>query len=135
MNDCNREDNNSYDLMRERQQDRRLVQQRDAPRTRASATPAAHQPGVVQYSTRQCTQRCAVAQLTVFASGQVVWYERDRATSPIRVEFHKGVGLARYFRKRAEGVTQRVVAWLLLPVVVGAAVVRPLLWRFRGRAG
>jgi hypothetical protein len=53
----------------------------------------------------------------------------------LRVEFHKGVGLARYFRKRAVGLTQRLIAWILSPVVVGAAVVRPMMWRFRGRAG
>jgi len=66
---------------------------------------------------------------------EVIHLGHTSLTSPIRVEFHKGVGLARYFRKRAVGVTQRVVAWLLLPVVVGAAILRPVLWRFRGRAG
>jgi hypothetical protein len=33
------------------------------------------------------------------------------------------------------GVTQQVVAWLLSPIVVAAAIVRPLMWRIRGRAG
>jgi len=45
------------------------------------------------------------------------------------------VGLARYFRKRAVGLGQQVVAWVLSPVVVIAAIVRPLLWRLRGRVG
>lgn len=54
-------------------------------------------------------------------------------TSPLRVEFHKGVGLARYFRKRAQGASQRVAAWLLSPLVVGAALLRPMLWRLKGR--
>jgi hypothetical protein len=56
-------------------------------------------------------------------------------TSPLKVEFHKGVGLARFFRKRAEGVRQVAMAWLLSPVVVGAALVRPLVWRLKGGAG
>jgi hypothetical protein len=66
---------------------------------------------------------------------EVVHLGHTSLTSPLRVEFHKGVGLARYFRKRAVGSSQRVVAWLLSPIVVGAAVVRPVVWRFRGRAG
>jgi hypothetical protein len=56
-------------------------------------------------------------------------------TSPLKVEFHKGVGLARYFRKRAGGLRQRVLAWVLSPVVVGAAVIRPLMRQLKGRAG
>jgi GT2 family glycosyltransferase len=66
---------------------------------------------------------------------EVVHLGHTSLTSPIRVEFHKGVGLARYFRKRAVGIGQGVTAWLLSPVVVVAAIVRPLMWRFRGRAG
>ena len=66
---------------------------------------------------------------------EVVHLGHTSLTSPIRVEFHKGVGLARYFRKRAVGIGQRVTAWVLSPMVVVAAIVRPLMWRFRGRAG
>ncbi|HZZ31191.1 MAG TPA: glycosyltransferase family 2 protein [Phenylobacterium sp.] len=66
---------------------------------------------------------------------EVIHLGHTSLTSPIKVEFHKGVGLARYFRKRAVGVTERLIAWLMSPVVVGAAVARPLMWRFRGRAG
>ena len=65
---------------------------------------------------------------------EVIHLGHTSLTSPLRVEFHKGVGLARYFRKRAVGVTQQLIAWLLSPIVVGAAVVRPVMWRFRGRA-
>jgi N-acetylglucosaminyl-diphospho-decaprenol L-rhamnosyltransferase len=54
-------------------------------------------------------------------------------TSPLKVEFHKGVGLARYFRKRAEGVGEQALAWALSPLVVIAAVVRPVIWRLTGR--
>jgi N-acetylglucosaminyl-diphospho-decaprenol L-rhamnosyltransferase len=66
---------------------------------------------------------------------EVVHLGHTSLTSPLRVEFHKGVGLARYFRKRAVGVSQRLTAWVLSPVVVLAAVARPMMWRFRGRAG
>jgi N-acetylglucosaminyl-diphospho-decaprenol L-rhamnosyltransferase len=66
---------------------------------------------------------------------EVVHLGHTSQTSPIRVEFHKGVGLARYFRKRAVGIGQRVAAWILSPIVVVAAIVRPVMWRFRGRAG
>ena len=52
-------------------------------------------------------------------------------TSPLKVEFHKGVGLARFFRRRAVSVGQHVTAWLLSPVIVGAALLRPVLWRLR----
>ena len=76
------------------------------------------------------------------AGGQVLFHPRAEVvhlghtslTSPIRVEFHKGVGLARYFRKRARGVGQWVGAWMLSPIVVVAAIVRPLIWRIRGRS-
>jgi N-acetylglucosaminyl-diphospho-decaprenol L-rhamnosyltransferase len=66
---------------------------------------------------------------------EVIHLGHTSLTSPIRVEFHKGVGLARYFRKRAVGIGQRVTAWVLSPIVVVAAIVRPVMWRFRGRAG
>jgi N-acetylglucosaminyl-diphospho-decaprenol L-rhamnosyltransferase len=56
-------------------------------------------------------------------------------TSRLKVEFHKGVGLARYFRKRA-GARKgaRLAALILAPFVIGAAVARPLMRRMRKRA-
>jgi GT2 family glycosyltransferase len=66
---------------------------------------------------------------------EVVHLGHTSLVSPLRVEFHKGVGLARYFRKRAVGGGQRVAAWLLSPLVVAAAIARPILRRARGRAG
>jgi GT2 family glycosyltransferase len=65
---------------------------------------------------------------------EVVHLGHTSQVSPLRVEFHKGAGLARYFRKRAEGLGQRLLAWALSPVVVGAAVARPVMWRLKGRA-
>ena len=65
---------------------------------------------------------------------EVIHLGHTSQTSPLRVEFHKGVGLARYFRKRAATLPERLAAWLLSPLVVGAAVARPVLWRLTGRA-
>jgi N-acetylglucosaminyl-diphospho-decaprenol L-rhamnosyltransferase len=52
-------------------------------------------------------------------------------TSPLKVEFHKGVGLARFFRRRADSPGQHLAAWLLSPVIVAAALLRPMMWRLR----
>jgi hypothetical protein len=65
---------------------------------------------------------------------EVIHLGHTSHASPLRVEFHKGVGLARYFRKRAENLTERLVAWLISPLIVCTAVARPVMWRFRGRA-
>lgn len=65
---------------------------------------------------------------------EVVHLGHTSQTSPLRVEFHKGVGLARYFRKRARNVTERLLAWGLSPVIVGTALIRPLMWRLRPRS-
>ena len=76
------------------------------------------------------------------AGGEVLFHPRAEVihlghtsqTSPLAVEFHKGVGLARYFRKRAEGLSERLVAWLLSPVIVCTAIIRPMIWRLKSRA-
>lgn len=67
-------------------------------------------------------------------AAEVIHLGHTSHASPVRVEFHKGVGLARYFRKRAANLTERLVAWLLSPLIVCTAVARPVMWRFRGRA-
>jgi GT2 family glycosyltransferase len=64
---------------------------------------------------------------------EVIHLGRTSQTSPLRVEFHKGVGLARYFRKRAGKLSERLVAWALSPVIVCTAVARPVMWRLKGR--
>lgn len=77
------------------------------------------------------------------AGGKVLFHPRAEVvhiggtsqTSPLKVEFHKGVGLARYFRKRAgSNLIGVLAAWLLGPLVIGAAVARPLVHRARRRA-
>lgn len=62
---------------------------------------------------------------------EVVHLGHTSQTSPIKVEFHKGVGLARYFRKRAEGVGEKLLAWVLSPMIVLSAVARPILRRLK----
>lgn len=64
---------------------------------------------------------------------EVVHLGHTSEASPLLVEFHKGVGLARYFRKRASSLGERLAAWALSPVVVGAAIARPMLRRLAGR--
>jgi GT2 family glycosyltransferase len=65
---------------------------------------------------------------------EVIHLGRTSQTSPLRVEFHKGVGLARYFRKRAENLSERLLAWALSPLIVCTALARPVMWRLKGRA-
>ena len=75
------------------------------------------------------------------AGGEVLFQPRAEVTHlgstsrthPVRVEFHKGVGLARYFRKRADTGRRRVLAVVLTPAIIGVSVLRPLLRRVRGR--
>lgn len=63
----------------------------------------------------------------VFApAAQAVHVGGTSRTSPLKVEFHKGVGLARFFRKQAQGGFQKVAAWMLTPLVIVVAVLRPL---------
>lgn len=62
---------------------------------------------------------------------EIVHLGHTSLVSPLWVEFHKGVGLARYFRKRAQGKRRKVVAWLLSPFIVAGALARALLQRRR----
>jgi hypothetical protein len=72
--------------------------------------------------------------LVLFHPGaEVIHIGGTSQTSPLKVEFHKGVGLARFFRKRAEGLGARLAAWALSPLVVLAALARPIVWRLQGR--
>jgi hypothetical protein len=65
---------------------------------------------------------------------EVIHLGHTSHASPLRVELYKGLGLARYFRKRADGVGATLLAWLLSPVIVCTAIARPVLWRLKGRA-
>ncbi|MDB5493339.1 MAG: glycosyl transferase family protein [Phenylobacterium sp.] len=65
---------------------------------------------------------------------EVIHLGHTSQTSPLRVEFYKGLGLARFFRKRAGGPGATALAWLLSPLIICTAVARPVLWRLTGRA-
>lgn len=52
-------------------------------------------------------------------------------THPLKVEYWKGLGLARYFRKRADNPWRWASAYLLSPVILLASVLRPMLRRRR----
>lgn len=77
--------------------------------------------------------REAGGEVLFHPKAEVVHLGHTSLASPLKVEFHKGVGLARYFRKRAAGVGQQALAWLLSPVIVATALVRPLMWRMKVR--
>lgn len=53
-------------------------------------------------------------------------------THPIKVEYHKGLGLARYFAKRAETFPRRLLAWGLGGPIIAVSVIRPLLRKLGG---
>ncbi|WP_309092173.1 glycosyltransferase family 2 protein, partial [Phenylobacterium sp.] len=72
-------------------------------------------------------------QVLFHPKAEVVHLGHTSLASPLKVEFHKGVGLARYFRKRADGLGGRALAWLLSPLIVATALVRPIVWRLKTR--
>lgn len=78
--------------------------------------------------------RQAGGEVLFAPKAEVIHLGHTSHASPLKVEFHKGVGLARYFRKRAVGLSERLVAWLISPLIVCTAIARPVMWRFRGRA-
>jgi N-acetylglucosaminyl-diphospho-decaprenol L-rhamnosyltransferase len=85
------------------------------------------------------------------AGGTVLFEPRARVMhlgstslkSPLKVEFWKGVGLARYFRKRADNIARLALAVAITPLIIAVSVIRPVLrgqalkkrggLRFRGR--
>ena len=73
-------------------------------------------------------------QVLFHPKAEVIHIGGTSQTSPLKVEFHKGVGLARYFRKRATNPRERLTAWVLSPLVVAAAVARPILRRVKRKA-
>lgn len=79
------------------------------------------------------------------AGGEVLFEPRARVThlgstsraSPLKVELWKGVGLARYFRKRADNLPRLAIAIVLTPLIVVVSMVRPILrgQMFKARGG
>jgi N-acetylglucosaminyl-diphospho-decaprenol L-rhamnosyltransferase len=66
-------------------------------------------------------------------SARVVHLGSTSHTSPLKVEFFKGLGLVRYFRKRADNPRRLMLAYALAPMIMLVSVVRPLIRRRRGR--
>lgn len=62
----------------------------------------------------------------------VLHYGHTSLIEPVLVEFWKGRGLARYFRKRADSLGGKSVAWVLGPMIVGACLVRAVLIKLKG---
>ena len=62
---------------------------------------------------------------------QVVHLGSTSLKWPLKVEFHKGVGLALFFRKRADNSRRKILAWALTPVIIAVSLARPIL---RGQA-
>ena len=60
---------------------------------------------------------------------EVVHLGSTSLTHPVKVEFWKGIGLSRYFRKRADNPWRRFSAYLLSPVILLISVLRPALRR------
>lgn len=64
----------------------------------------------------------------VFQPHAVVLHEGSTSRKhPVKVEYHKGRGLIRYFIKRADTPPRLMLAWALSPLIMAASVVRPLL--------
>ena len=72
------------------------------------------------------------------SGGSVLFHPGARVThlghtshkAPLGVDFHTGVGLARYFRTRADTPFRAVLAFVLTPAILLVSVARPVL---RGR--
>ena len=62
-------------------------------------------------------------------AARVVHLGSTSHTSPWKVEFFKGLGLVRYFRKRADNPRRLLLAYALAPLIMGVSIVRPFLRR------
>jgi len=77
--------------------------------------------------------RRAGGQVLFQPKAQVVHLGHTSLEHPVKVEFHKGVGLTRYFIKRADSFQLFAAAVLLAPAIMLMSVCRPLLWKLTGR--
>ena len=63
----------------------------------------------------------------VFQPDAIVVHEGSTSRKhPIKIEYHKGRGLIRYFLKRADTPGRMLLALALIPVILATAVLRPL---------
>lgn len=77
--------------------------------------------------------RQAGGQVIFQPKAQVVHLGHTSLEHPVKVEFHKGVGLSRYFIKRADTLQRYALAVFLAPAIMLMSVCRPLLWKITGR--
>ena len=77
--------------------------------------------------------RRAGGQVLFQPKAQVVHLGHTSLEHPVKVEFHKGVGLTRYFIKRADSLQLFAAAVILAPAIMLMSVFRPLLWKMTGR--
>ena len=73
--------------------------------------------------------RQAGGQVVFQPEAEVVHVGHTSRANPLRVEYAKGCGLARFFRKRASTPLETLAALGLAPFIVAAAVVCPVFWR------
>lgn len=66
-------------------------------------------------------------------NAQVIHLGHTSLEHPLKVEFHKGVGLSRYFIKRADTIQRYIIAVILAPLILAMSVSRPLIWKITGR--
>lgn len=77
--------------------------------------------------------RRAGGQVLFQPNAEVIHLGHTSQEHPLKVEFHKGVGLTRYFIKRADSLQLFAAAVLLAPAIMLMSVCRPLLWKLTGR--
>ncbi|KQY35635.1 glycosyl transferase [Caulobacter sp. Root487D2Y] len=77
--------------------------------------------------------RQAGGQVLFQPKAEVIHLGHTSLEHPLKVEFHKGVGLSRYFIKRADSVQRYILAVLLAPLILLMSVSRPLIWKITGR--
>ena len=77
--------------------------------------------------------RQAGGQVLFQPAAQVIHLGHTSLEHPVKVEFHKGVGLSRYFIKRADTIQRYVIAVVMAPLILAMSVSRPLIWKITGR--
>jgi N-acetylglucosaminyl-diphospho-decaprenol L-rhamnosyltransferase len=71
--------------------------------------------------------RQAGGEVIFVPEARVVHLGASSLAHPLSVEYHKGRGLARYFYKRADTWKRKLLALVLAPAIMAAAVARPAL--------
>ncbi|MBI1686403.1 glycosyltransferase family 2 protein [Caulobacter hibisci] len=71
--------------------------------------------------------RQAGGQVLFHPDARVVHLGHTSLEHPVKVEFHKGVGLSRYFIKRADNWQRYILAVMLAPLILALSVCRPAI--------